>query len=100
MARGLTGIVASEDAIVEKPALALLQELGWQHVDLHGDRSLTLRHVQSDRRPLDEGFEEVLKHVARLWGFTVRLETVFEDGRSEMTHETKVEKRRRYALSA
>ena len=70
------------------------------HVDLHRARSLTLRHVQSDRRPLDEGFEEVLKHVARLWGFTVRLETVFEDGRSEMTHETKVEKRRRYALSA
>ncbi len=28
MARGLTGIVASEDGIVEKPALALLQELG------------------------------------------------------------------------
>ncbi|VVE67421.1 SpoVR family protein [Pandoraea captiosa] len=70
------------------------------HVDLHGDRSLTLRHVQSERKPLDDSFEEVLKHVARLWGFTVRLETVFEDGRSEMTHETKVEKRRRYALSA
>lgn len=30
MAPGLTGIVASEDGIVEKPALALLQELGWQ----------------------------------------------------------------------
>ncbi|QBC33085.1 MULTISPECIES: SpoVR family protein [Pandoraea] len=70
------------------------------HVDLHGDRSLTLRHVQSERKPLDDSFEEVLKHVARLWGFTVRLETVFEDGRNEMTHETKVEKRRRYALSA
>src|SRR5690606_31371516 len=38
MARGLTGIVASEDGIVEKPALALLQELGWQHVDLHGEQ--------------------------------------------------------------
>jgi type I restriction enzyme R subunit len=38
MARGLTGIVASEDGIVEKPALALLRELGWQHVDLHGEQ--------------------------------------------------------------
>jgi type I restriction enzyme R subunit len=37
MARGLNGIVASEDGIVEKPALALLRELGWQHVDLHGE---------------------------------------------------------------
>jgi type I restriction enzyme R subunit len=34
MAPSLTGIIASEDSIVEKPALALLQELGWQHVDL------------------------------------------------------------------
>ena len=38
MAPGLTGIVASEDGIVEKPALALLRELGWQHVDLHGEQ--------------------------------------------------------------
>lgn len=38
MARGLTGIVASEDGIVEKPALALLRELGWKHVDLHGEQ--------------------------------------------------------------
>ena len=38
MARGLTGTVASEDGIVEKPALALLRELGWQHVDLHGEQ--------------------------------------------------------------
>lgn len=38
MARGLTGILASEDGIVEKPALALLRELGWQHVDLHGEQ--------------------------------------------------------------
>ncbi|WP_245521786.1 type I restriction endonuclease [Rhizobium leguminosarum] len=37
MAPSLTGIVASEDGIVEKPALALLRELGWQHVDLHGE---------------------------------------------------------------
>ncbi|ARS26093.1 type I restriction endonuclease subunit R [Sphingomonas sp. KC8] len=38
MAISLTGIVASEDGIVEKPALALLRGLGWQHVDLHGEQ--------------------------------------------------------------
>lgn len=32
--RGIT----SEGGIVKKPALALLQELGWQHVDLHGEQ--------------------------------------------------------------
>ncbi|TBY75802.1 type I restriction endonuclease subunit R [Rhizobium leguminosarum bv. viciae] len=37
MALGLTGIVASEDGIVEKPALVLFQEMGWRHVDLHGE---------------------------------------------------------------
>ncbi len=38
MTRGLTGIVASEGGIVERPALALLQDLGWQHVDLHNEQ--------------------------------------------------------------
>jgi type I restriction enzyme R subunit len=37
MAPALSGIVASEDRLVEKPALSLLQELGWQHVDLHSE---------------------------------------------------------------
>ncbi|ARO23977.1 type I site-specific deoxyribonuclease HsdR subunit protein [Rhizobium sp. TAL182] len=37
MAPSLIGLVASEDGIVERPALALLQGLGWQHVDLHGE---------------------------------------------------------------
>jgi type I restriction enzyme R subunit len=34
MAQSLSGIVASEDGIVEKPALALLQELGWTPMNL------------------------------------------------------------------
>jgi stage V sporulation protein R len=46
-------------------------------VDQRGDRSLTLRHTQYNRRPLNaENAAEVLKHLRRLWGFTVRLETV------------------------
>ncbi|WAK03532.1 SpoVR family protein [Methylobacter sp. YRD-M1] len=50
------------------------------HVDRKGDRSLTLRHTQYHRMPLAQSADEVLKHVARLWGFDVRLETLAEDG--------------------
>ncbi|WP_455204018.1 SpoVR family protein [Kaarinaea lacus] len=60
------------------------------NVDHKGDRSLTLRHIQHDRKPLNETTEEVVKHLATLWGFTVRLETVFEDGETELTYECKV----------
>ncbi len=49
-------------------------------VNLRGDRSLTLRHTQHNGRPLNEGAEEVLKHVARLWGFGVNLESVDAGG--------------------
>lgn len=49
-------------------------------VDRKGDRSLVLRHTQYHRMSLDESANEVIKHVARLWGFNIRLETVAEDG--------------------
>lgn len=52
-----------------------------------GDRSLTLRHTQHRRRPLQTNLDEVLRHVARLWGFTVRLEVLDNDGRIVKTHE-------------
>ncbi len=51
------------------------------NVDRRGDRSLTLRHSVYHRRPLGNSTEEVLKHFARLWGFSVRVEDVDEDGR-------------------
>ncbi|HHJ40218.1 MAG: SpoVR family protein [Methylothermaceae bacteria B42] len=50
-------------------------------VDTRGDRSLTLRHYQHHRRPLAETADEVLKHIYRLWGFKVRLETVDPNGK-------------------
>jgi len=59
------------------------------NVDMKGDRSLTLRHYQYNRRPLGDTVGEVTKHIARLWGFTVRLETVYEDGKIELTHKCK-----------
>ena len=46
------------------------------NVDVRGDRSLTLRHVRQGNRPLHEGTKEVLKHVARLWGFDTQIESV------------------------
>ncbi len=64
-------------------------------VNTHGDRSLTLRHMQFLRRPLNQQTEEMLKHVARLWGFDVRLETVAPDGTVLNTLERKWEKRNR-----
>ena len=63
-------------------------------MDVSGDRSLTLRHYRQNRRPLAHSYKDVMKHLAALWGFTVRLETVNEDGSIESTHECRVEKRR------
>ena len=45
-------------------------------VDRRGDRSLTLRHQQHDRKPLGRSTDEVLKHLHRLWGFDVHLQSM------------------------
>lgn len=64
-------------------------------VDTRNTRALTLRHRQYLRRPLNEQTDEVLKHVARLWGFDVVLETVDPQGEVLHTRECKCEKRQR-----
>jgi len=69
------------------------------NVDVGGDRSMTLRHYRADRRPLHPMFKDVMKHLAYLWGFTLRLETANEDGTFEPTHEIRVDKRRRPELT-
>ena len=69
-------------------------------VDLEGDRSLTLRHFRRDRRPLGPQCEEVVRHVAQLWGFTVKLETQAEDGRITPVHECRMEPRQRRIAGA
>ncbi|WP_024303414.1 SpoVR family protein [Pseudogulbenkiania sp. MAI-1] len=59
-------------------------------VNVRGDRRLTLRHTMHRRRPLEAGSaHEVLKHVARLWGFDVRLESVNDAGEVEQTFEVR-----------
>jgi spore cortex formation protein SpoVR/YcgB (stage V sporulation) len=64
------------------------------NVDLRGDRSLTLCHQQHLRRPLGDSTGEVRTLRSRLWGFTVRLETVCGDAPAELLAEIRHEKRR------
>ena len=46
-----------------------------------GDRSLVLQYQKQRGRPLAvDDAREVLKHLGRLWGFAVRLESVGENG--------------------
>ncbi len=59
------------------------------NVNLRGDRSLTLRHFQHNERPLHDSSQEVLKHVARLWGFGVQLESV--NGKGEVSQHVSVQ---------
>jgi len=59
------------------------------NVNLRGDRSLTLRHIQHHRQPLAEDTGQIMKHLLRLWGFDVRLETMEEDGTVERSYEIK-----------
>ena len=51
------------------------------NVDMLGDRTLTLRHQPHNNIPLSDNREEVLKHLHRLWGFTVKLETLDSEGK-------------------
>ncbi len=55
-------------------------------VDHRGDRTLTLRHYADKRRPLSLSTNEVLKHLHRLWGFRIEIETIEESGNIEVTH--------------
>ena len=56
--------------------------------DIRGDRSLVLRYTPFQGTPLADSYREVMKHLHRLWGFNVRLESVDEHGGVELLHET------------
>jgi spore cortex formation protein SpoVR/YcgB (stage V sporulation) len=51
------------------------------NVEIRGDRSITLLYKPHDRIPLAKGYDEVLKHLYRLWGFEVVLEELTDTGR-------------------
>lgn len=81
-----------------RKALARQNSLSYQqpsiqvyHLDTRGDRSLTLRHTRVDGRPLHGSANEVLKHLARLWGFTVRIEETSPNGAVLFTREVLVD---------
>ncbi len=56
-------------------------------VDVRGDRSMTLRYTQRNRRPLSEQSQEVLKHLYTLWGFPVKLETRNDEGEIHLLYQ-------------
>ncbi|QLF92864.1 SpoVR family protein [Pseudomonas sp. ABC1] len=56
------------------------------NVDRRGDRSLTLRHYQHERKPLGDSTQHVLKHLYRLWGFDVHLESWQNEQRTNTHH--------------
>ena len=64
------------------------------NVDFQGDRSLTLRHVLHQRRPLGESRDEMLTHIASLWGFPVRLEEQDSEGQVKLVKEVITDRRR------
>ena len=45
-----------------------------------GDHALLLRHIPHENRPLNSETDKVLGYLHRLWGFTVRLESLDEKG--------------------
>ena len=64
------------------------------NVNLRGDRSLTLRHFEHQRRTLHDSIDSVLEHVATLWGFPVRLERQNIDGTVQFIGEKQTGRRR------
>lgn len=57
------------------------------NVDKRGDRSLTLRHIQQNNRPLNADMEIILKYLHKLWGFTVRIESVDNKNNIQTTYQ-------------
>jgi len=64
----------------------MLPNLQIFNVDHTGDRTLTLRHYIDKRRPLGDSTREVLKHLHRLWGFRVQIESIDEKGNTAISH--------------
>jgi len=62
------------------------------NVDKRGDRSLTLRYTQRNRRTLAVASQEVVKHLYTLWGFPVKLETLTENGETQLIYQCPADK--------
>lgn len=64
------------------------------NVDREGDRTLYLRHYIYNEIPLHDNSQEVLKHVHRLWGYNVVLESADTEGKVLKTYECKKEEKK------
>ncbi|WP_017446003.1 SpoVR family protein [Gayadomonas joobiniege] len=53
-------------------------------VDISGDRSLTLVYRANQNIPLDQQYNEVMKHLYRLWQFDVKLVQQLADGSEKL----------------
>ncbi len=56
------------------------------NVDVRGDRSLTLHHLQHCRKPIADSAEEVLRHLHRLWGFDIHLLSIQDNEVKQAFH--------------
>jgi len=65
-------------------------------VDVEGDRSLTLHHYRQDNVPLNEDTHEVLKHLRKLWGFDVYLQSIDDQGKVAKSYACTQEKEKDY----
>ena len=72
-----TGYRAVREALSQAHNLSNMEpNIEVYKVDTLGDRTLHLRHERFERRPLDDKSSmEMLKHVRRLWGFNVQLDS-------------------------
>ncbi len=59
------------------------------NVDKEGDRTLYLKHYVYNDIPLHKTADEILKHIHRLWGYNIVLESVDSKGKVSKTYECK-----------
>lgn len=64
------------------------------NVDKEGDRTLYLKHYVYNDIPLHETADEILKHIHRLWGYNIILESVDTTGKVLKTYECKKEEKK------
>jgi spore cortex formation protein SpoVR/YcgB (stage V sporulation) len=54
----------------------LIPDIEIADADFTASRTLTLRHNVVNNKLLDRNTDEMLKHIKRLWGYTVKLESI------------------------
>lgn len=73
-----TGYRAIRSALAAQYSIANMDlDLQVSHVDLHGDRTMTITHSMHNEIPLEEKEAKmVLRHLHLLWGYDITLKSV------------------------